>query len=247
MAKAPTPRERLIVGLDVASVNEARSLVDRIGDAACHYKIGHALQFCGGLDLARDLVRSGRRVFLDVKLHDIPNTVANGIARIADLGVGFVTVHAYPQTMAAAVEAARGTGLEILAVSVLTSMGDDDLKNAGYALSSADLVLHRAKQAAEAGVAGIVCAPPEVSAVRAAIGHACQLVTPGIRPAGTDAGDQKRIATPESAIAAGADYLVAARPVIRAGDPAAAADAIVAEIEAGLAHRSGGGPRAVLL
>lgn len=231
MTKTIPARERLIVGLDVQTVDQARALVDRLGDAACHYKIGHALQFTGGLDLARDLVRAGKRVFLDVKLHDIPNTVHNGIARIAEMGVGFVTVHAYRQTMEAAQKAAEGTGLDILGVTVLTSMADNDLTEAGYAMAAPDLVLKRARQAADIGIAGIVCAPPETAMLRAETGTALQLVTPGVRPRGSDAGDQKRVATPGEAIAGEADYLVVARPVCAADDPVRAANAIVHEIE----------------
>lgn len=230
MTVAPSHRNRLIVGLDVADVAETEAIVDRLGDAVTHYKIGHSLQFVGGLDLARRLAAAGKDVFLDVKLHDIPNTVGNGVARIRDLGVGFVTVHAYPQTMAAAQKAAEGSGLKILGVTVLTSMSDTDLKDAGYALAARDLVERRARQAADIGVAGVVCAPPETRLIRDAVGARLRLVTPGIRPADSAAGDQKRIATPATAIADGADYLVVARPVVAAADPRAAAEAIIAEI-----------------
>lgn len=235
---APSVRERLIVSLDVPSVEDARGLIDRLGDTACHYKIGHALQFCGGLDLARDLVRDGNWVFLDVKLHDIPNTVENGVARIRDLGVGFVTVHAYPQTMAAAQRAAQGSSLQILGVTVLTSMADADLTDAGYAMSVADLVRQRARQAADIGVAGVVCAPPDIAIIREDVGDDLQLVTPGVRPAGSAAGDQKRVATPGDAIAAGADYLVVGRPIYAASDPAAAAQSVIDEIAQALGERN---------
>ncbi len=235
---APSVRERLIVPLDVPSVEDAWGLVDRLGDTACHYKIGHALQFCGGLDLARDLVRDGNRVFLDVKLHDIPNTIENGVARIRDLGVGFVTVHAYPQTMAAAQHAAQGSSLQILGVTVLTSMADADLTEAGYAMSVADLVRQRARQAADVGVTGVVCAPPDLAMIREDVGDDLQLVTPGVRPAGSEAGDQKRVATPGEAIAAGADYLVVGRPIYAAPDPAAAARSVIEEITQALGERN---------
>lgn len=227
-----TLRNRLIVGLDVSDVAAADAIVDRLGDTVSHYKIGHALQFTGGLDLARRLVAAGKDVFLDVKLHDIPNTVENGVARIRDLGVGFVTVHAYPQTMAAAQKAAEGSSLRILGVTVLTSMGDRELEDAGYAMPARDLVERRARQAADIGIAGVVCSPAETRLLKHATGDRLKLVTPGIRPSGSAAGDQKRIATPSGAIADGADYLVVARPVVAADDPVAAAEAILAEMAA---------------
>jgi orotidine-5'-phosphate decarboxylase len=175
------------------------------------------------------LIDAGKRVFVDLKLHDIGNTVAHGVKSVARLGVTFLTVHAYPQTMKAAVEAREG-GLRILAVTVLTSYNDADLAAAGYDFTVPELVAERAAQARDIGVDGLVCSPEEASRVRSIVGGGLALVTPGIRPAGADAGDQKRIATPATAIAAGADYLVVGRPIIAAADPRAAADAIVAEI-----------------
>ena len=225
------PRDRLIVALDASSVEAAQALVARLGDSVTFYKIGYQLAFAGGLPYARSLIDAGKQVFVDLKLHDIGNTVAQGVKSVARLGATFLTVHAYPQTMQAAVEAREGR-LRILAVTVLTSMDDADLKEAGYATTVAALVARRATQARDLGVDGLVCSPEEAPTVRGIVGDKLCLVTPGIRPAGADTGDQKRIATPAAAIAAGADYLVVGRPVIAAPDPRAAAEAIVAEIAA---------------
>jgi orotidine-5'-phosphate decarboxylase len=225
----PNPRERLIVALDLSSVEAAREMVGRLGETVSFYKIGYQLAFAGGLAYAPALVESNKRVFLDLKLHDIGNTVAQGVRSAARLGASFLTVHAYPQTMHAAVEAREGD-LRILAVTVLTSYNDADLAAAGYDFTVPELVAERAAQARDIGVDGLVCAAPEVARVRAIVGTKAALVTPGIRPAGTDAGDQKRIMTPAAAIAAGADYLVVGRPIIAAPDPKAAAQAIVEEI-----------------
>ncbi len=225
------PRERLIVALDVASVEAAAALVARLGESVTFYKIGYQLAFAGGLPYARSLIDAGKQVFVDLKLHDIGNTVAQGVTSVARLGATFLTVHGYPPTMRAAVQAREGN-LRILAVTVLTSFDDADLKAAGYAATVAELVARRATQARDIGVDGLVCSPEEAASVRAIVGDRLCLVTPGIRPAGAAADDQKRIATPGAAIAAGADYLVVGRPVIAAPDPKAAAEAIVAEIAA---------------
>ena len=233
MTQTPTdPRDRMIVALDVPSVAQAEKLVATLGDSASFYKIGYQLAYAGGLPMAHDLVRAGKKVFIDLKLHDIGNTVANGVAGIAKLGATFLTVHAYPQTMKAAVEASRGSGLQILAVTVLTSYNEADLKEAGYSLSVAEMVAQRARQAQALGVDGIVCSAEESENLRAILGPGIALVTPGIRPAGSAVGDQKRVMTPTRAIVAGADYLVVGRPVVAASDPKAAAQAIVAEIAA---------------
>jgi orotidine-5'-phosphate decarboxylase len=223
------PRERLIVALDLPSVEAARAMVARLDDAVSFYKIGYQLAFAGGLGFAQELSSAGKRVFLDLKLHDIGNTVAQGVKSVARLGAAFVTVHAYPQTMQAAV-AAREGGLRILAVTVLTSYSDGDLKDVGYAATVKALVAARAQAARDIGVDGLVCSPQEAAQVRAIAGANMALVTPGIRPMGAEAGDQKRIMTPSAAIAAGADYLVVGRPILAAPDPRAAAEAIVAEI-----------------
>jgi orotidine-5'-phosphate decarboxylase len=223
-------RERLIVALDVSSVAAAEAMVERLGDAVSFYKIGYQLAFAGGLDFAANLIRGGKQVFLDLKLHDIGNTVAKGVESVAKLGATFLTVHAYPQTMHAAAEARHGTALRILAVTVLTSYDDADLAAAGYDFSVSELVAERAAQARDIGVDGLVCSAEEAAAIRAIASAGMVLVTPGIRPAGADKGDQKRIMTPSAAIAAGADYLVVGRPVVEAADPKAAAAAIVQEI-----------------
>jgi orotidine-5'-phosphate decarboxylase len=223
-------RERLIVALDVPSVAAGEAMVGRLGDAVRFYKIGYQLAFAGGLPFAAGLIASGKRVFLDLKLHDIGNTVAKGVESVAQLGATFLTVHAYPQTMHAAVDARAGSRLRILAVTVLTSYDDADLAAAGYDFTVPELVAERAAQARDIGVDGVVCSAAEAEMLRPALGPGMVLVTPGIRPAVATADDQKRVMTPAAAIAAGADYLVVGRPVIAAPDPKAAADAIVAEI-----------------
>jgi orotidine-5'-phosphate decarboxylase len=225
-----TPRDRLIVALDLPSVEAAEAMIARLGDSVTFYKIGYQLAYAGGLPLVRKLADRGKKVFADLKLHDIGNTVAKGVESVAKLGATFLTVHAYPQTMKAAVEARAGSGLKLLAVTVLTSYDDGDLHAAGYRLGVSDLVEARTQQAQILGIDGIVCSPEEAAALRKIVGHQMSLVTPGVRPAGTSFGDQKRIMTPGKAIAAGADYLVVGRPVMEAPDPKAAADAIVAEI-----------------
>ncbi len=224
-------RDRLIVGLDLPSPAEAEKMVATLGDAVTFYKVGMQLSFSGGLGFARELVEGGKHVFLDMKLLDIPNTVAHAVEAIADMGVTFTTIHAYPQAMRAAVEGRGDSGLRLLGVTVLTSLDDADLTEAGYGDDVSTLVKRRANQAGEIGMDGLICSPKETLAIREEVGNGLTLVTPGIRPAGADAGDQKRAATPESAIRDGADYLVVARPVIKADDPRAAAERIVAEID----------------
>ncbi|MGA2042448.1 MAG: orotidine-5'-phosphate decarboxylase [Roseiarcus sp.] len=230
------PRERLIVALDMPDVAQAERLVERLGDGAVFYKIGMELAYGGGLDLVRRLADSGRRVFLDLKLHDIPNTVERAVAQVARLGATFLTIHAYPQTMRAAVAGRRDSELQLLAVSVLTSYDDGDLMEAGYARGVGETVASRAAQGLAAGVEGLVASPLEATRLRAEFGDRLILVTPGVRPADAAAGDQKRAATPARAIANGADYLVVGRPVTQAPDPRAAIEAIVAEIAAAAAH-----------
>jgi orotidine-5'-phosphate decarboxylase len=225
-----TLRDRLIVALDLPGAAAAEAMVDRLGDSVTFYKIGYQLAYAGGLPLMRHLADSGKKVFADLKLHDIGNTVARGVESIATLGAAFLTVHAYPQTMKAAVEAAAGSGLKILAVTVLTSYDDRDVHDAGYRFGVSELAEARARQAQALAVDGLVCSPEEAAALRKVVGPRMTLVTPGIRPAGAANGDQKRIMTPARAITAGADYLVVGRPVMEASDPRAAADAIQTEI-----------------
>jgi orotidine-5'-phosphate decarboxylase len=229
----PTPRERLIVALDARGVAEAEHWIETLGDSVQFFKVGMELVYGGGgLGLIERLVKSGKHVFVDLKLHDIPNTVERATAQIARLGAFFLTVHAYPQTMRAALAGAEGSSLKLLAVSVLTSCDDADLAEAGYAFGVRGLVERRAAQAQEIGVAGVVASPAEAAMLRAACARDFLLVTPGVRSVGAEVADQKRVATASKAIADGADYLVVGRPVTQAPDPRAAAEAIVTEIAA---------------
>jgi orotidine-5'-phosphate decarboxylase len=229
-----TPRDRLIVALDTPEVGDARRLVERIGESAVFYKIGMELAYGGGLPLVSELAAAGKQVFLDLKLHDIPNTVERATAQAAKTGARFLTVHAYPQTMRAAVAGARGSGMQILAVTVLTSYDDADLFEAVYRFGVVETVRRRAEQALELSVDGLVASAEEAAMARRTVGAKLALVTPGIRPAGGAVGDQKRVATPAEAIRNGADYLVVGRPITQAPDPRAAAASVVAEIEAAL-------------
>jgi len=228
------PKDRLIVALDLPSVGASERLVARLGDSVTFYKIGYELGFAGGLGFARELIADGKKVFIDFKLHDIGNTVARGVASLAALGASFATVHAYPQTMRAAMEGKGASPLRILAVTVLTSYDEADLVEAGYAASVAQTVERRVAQAREIGIDGIVCAPTDASRVREILGPKGAIVTPGVRPEGAAVGDQKRIATPFAAIRGGADHLVVGRPIVASPDPAAAARAVQAEIAAAL-------------
>jgi orotidine-5'-phosphate decarboxylase len=224
------PRDRLIVALDVPSIETALSLVTRLGHSVTFYKIGYQLGYAGGLAFAHQLIDDGKQVFLDFKLHDIGNTVEKGVESVAKMGASFLTVHGYPQTMQAAVKGKGASKLKILAVTVLTSYDDNDLTKAGYSLKVGELAAARAEQARDLGVDGLVCSPEEAANLRKLVGRKMALVTPGIRPAGSASGDQKRIMTPAKAIAAGADYLVVGRPITEAADPKVAAEAIVGEI-----------------
>jgi orotidine-5'-phosphate decarboxylase len=227
-------RERLIVGLDVPTLGEAEKIVSALGDDILFYKIGYQLTFAGGLDFARDLAKSGKKIFLDMKLLDIDNTVASAVENIAKMGMSMLTLHAYPKAMKAAVEAAKGSDLCLLAVTVLTSMDKQDLIDAGYDYDPHALVLRRAEQARAAGMGGIVCAAEESFAVRKIVGPDMDIVTPGIRPAGSEKGDQKRVMTPAAALKAGSSHLVVARPIVKAADPKEAARAILAEMNAAI-------------
>ena len=226
---------RIIVALDVPSVGEARAAIDALGDSVSFYKIGHQLAFAAerenGLHLAQDLVAEGKQVFLDLKLLDIDNTVARGVESVLAMGVHMLTLHAYPKAMRAAVDAARGSDLTLLGVTVLTSMDDADLVEAGYAKSAADLVALRAKQASDAGMGGLVASAQEAASIRQIVGPDMAVVTPGIRPAGADIGDQKRVMTPAKAIKAGASHLVIGRPIMAAPDRRAAALSIIEELK----------------
>ena len=223
-------RDRLIVALDVPTLRDAETVVKELGDAVSFYKVGYQLAFAGGLDFARDLAAEGKQVFLDMKLLDIDNTVAKGVENIANMGMTMVTLHAYPKAMTAAVEAAKGSGLCLLAVTVLTSMDEQDVIDAGYEYDPHTLVLRRAEQALAAGMGGIVCSASEARAVRGIVGPRLAIVTPGIRPSGSDAGDQKRVVTPADAIRNGSSHLVVGRPIVAARDRKAAAHAILDEM-----------------
>ncbi|KQT64405.1 MULTISPECIES: orotidine-5'-phosphate decarboxylase [unclassified Aureimonas] len=226
-------RDRLIVGLDVSGRAEAEAVVSELGETVSTYKIGYQLVFSGdGLPLVGELARAGKRVFLDVKLLDIANTVEKGIEQIAKLGAAMVTIHAQGHAMRAAVKASAGSDLLVLGVTVLTSLDDEDLTTDGYGLSVAELVRRRAALAREIGIGGLVASASEARALRQIVGPDMALVTPGIRPAGAEAGDQKRIATPAEAIRDGASHLVVARPIVGARDRKAAAEAILAEMAA---------------
>nr|WP_222857228.1 orotidine-5'-phosphate decarboxylase [Rhizobium herbae] len=229
-----TARDRLIVGLDLPTIGEAETIVKALGDDVLFYKIGYQLVFAGGLEFARDLAKDGKKIFLDMKLLDIDNTVAKGVENIVRMGMSMLTLHAYPKAMRAAVEAARGSELCLLGVTVLTSMDAQDVIDAGYQLDPQALVLRRAEQARAAGMGGIVCSAEEASAVRNIVGPDMAIVTPGIRPAGSDRGDQKRVMTPADALAAGSSHLVVGRPIVKAADPRAAALAILEEMTGAL-------------
>ncbi|MES0869980.1 orotidine-5'-phosphate decarboxylase [Pseudovibrio denitrificans] len=229
--------DRLILPLDVPTVDEARELVKKTQGLVGTYKIGMQLQFAGGLQFAEELAKEGHSIFLDVKLLDIDNTITSAVKNVAKMGMKFMTIHAYPKNMRAAVKALEEVGnkdLCLLGVTVLTSMDEQDVKDAGYVGPTANLVEQRALDAIEAGVGGIVCSPVESAAMRAKVGDKLCIVTPGVRPKGSDAGDQRRVMTPYDAIKAGSDYLVIGRPIYRAEDPRAAAEAVVAEIESAL-------------
>ena len=228
---ASVMRDRLIVGLDVADIRQAEKLVQELGDTISFYKIGYQLSFAGGLEFVRELKAANKKVFLDMKLLDIDNTIASAVENIVKVGVDMLTVHAYPKAMRAAVEAAKGSNLCLLGVTVLTSMDDADLKAAGYFDNAKTLVLKRAKDARLAGMGGIVASAAEARALREVIGSDMALVTPGIRPKGADKGDQKRVMSPKEAIEAGASHLVVARPIIKADNPLEAASKILNEME----------------
>jgi len=244
LATIPT-RDRLIVALDLPSLAEARAFVAKVGPAVTFYKIGLELVMSGGLDLARELTGQGKHVFLDMKLLDIGNTVERATRNAAATGATFLTVHGHDsKTLHAAVAGKAGTQLGILAVTVLTNLDAIDLAEQGYGGAGAveDLVARRAKLAHEAGCDGVVASGLEAAQVRDVVGPGIAIVTPGIRLASDAAGDQARVATPQIAIAAGADYIVVGRPITAAPDPRQAAESFVQAIEEALAMRSLGPP-----
>lgn len=230
------PADRMFVALDVHTVDDARRLVEELGETATHYKIGLELVFGGGLEFAQGLKAAGKTVFLDVKLLDIGNTVEKATANIARLGLDYLTVHGHDRkTLDAAVRGRGASKLKLLAVTVLTSLDQADLAEQGIAgMTPADLVVHRAKLAKAAGFDGVIASGQEAALVRAAVGPDFLIVTPGIRPAGAELGDQARAVTPLIAVRAGATHLVVGRPITAAADRQAAATAIVEEISAAL-------------
>lgn len=225
MKKSP-----VIVALDFESASEAQDLVRSLGDTASFYKDGLELYVAAGMDFVRELKSQGHRVFLDLKLYDIGETVKRAVVQVARAGVDFLTVHASRAVMEAAVAGRGESGLKLLAVTVLTSVDDNDLRQDGYSCPVSQLVESRVRNAMETGMDGIVCSPLEVAAVRALAGPQAILVTPGVRSAGASAGDQKRVATPADAIRSGADYLVIGRQVTRANDPRAELQRILKEL-----------------
>ena len=230
------PRDRLIVALDVPSAAQARQIVQTIGEAAITYKIGKQLFTAEGPQVVRDLVSSGRKVFLDLKFHDIPNTVAAAVKSAVELGVSMITVHASggSKMLKAAAEAASQAAAQplVLAVTVLTSLSDSDLQELGISGNVLSQVLRLGALARSAGCGGLVASAQEARELRRELGEGFAIATPGIRPAGSAAGDQARIVTPGDAISAGATYLVVGRPILDAPDPAKAA----AEIMRGIAQ-----------
>ena len=231
------PRERLILALDVPSADEAKRLLDRVRDSVAFVKIGLELFTSAGPDIVRWVLAQRKRVFLDIKLLDIGETVKRATAAAAELGVTFLTVHATGQTVRAAVEGRGRSAMKILAVTVLTSFDEADLLELGIVKSVHDTVLRRARLAISLGADGVVASGVEAAMIRRELGKAPIVVIPGIRPAGASHDDQVHVTTPAGAIAAGGDYLVVGRAIRDAADPAEAARAIQAEIEVALASR----------
>ena len=227
-------RERLIVALDVPNPEDARRRIAALGESVAFYKIGLQLAFAGGMDLAADLAEQGKRVFLDVKLHDIDQTVESAVRNIAGMGLDFLTVHGQGRAIEAAVAGRGDSDLKIFAVTVLTSLGTEDLKAEGVGLHLPELVVSRARRALAAGCDGVIASGMEATAIRELAGDDLLIVTPGIRSEGVPHNDQKRVTTPRQAIARGADYLVVGRQILKADNPPAMAEQIVGEIEAAL-------------
>jgi orotidine-5'-phosphate decarboxylase len=226
-------RNPLIVALDVESADQARELVERLGGHVNFYKIGMELYAGAGVSFVRELIDEGKEVFLDLKLYDIPETVRRATVQVALAGVRFLTVHAVASVMRAAVEGRGDTGgLQLLGVTVLTSFGPEDMEDLDTKLTIPELVARRARKAVSLGIDGVVASPLEAATLREALGPKPIIVTPGVRSAGADHGDQKRVATPAAAMRDGADYLVIGRQITRAADPAAEAARILEEIGA---------------
>lgn len=236
-----TIRDRLIVALDMPSVEEARQLVSKLDDTVSFYKVGLELLFAGGLDLARDLRRRGKRVFLDMKLLDIGNTVERAVANATELDITFLTVHGHDLKTLRAAVAGRASGkVKLLAVTVLTNLTEEDLRQQGSTLSPADLVLRRAELAHAAGFDGVIASGQEAARIRASTGPDFLIVTPGIRLTGSATDDQERVMTPEHAIAAGANHIVVGRPITQADDPKLAAETFIHHIREVIAKATAG-------
>jgi orotidine-5'-phosphate decarboxylase len=228
-------REKLIVALDYADVNDASRLVETLGGEVSFYKIGLGLQLGGGEGLAKSLIAQGKRVFLDYKYLDIEETIRTAVRRAADFGVDFLTVHGVGGVLRAAVEGRGDSRLKLLGVTVLTSMDAGEVKEMGFPCNVEELVLARAKKALDAGIDGVIASAHEAAQIRKATGGKLLVVAPGIRPKDSAADDQKRVATPGAAIRDGADYLVVGRPITKAPDPKQAVRAIVTEMAASFA------------
>ncbi|WP_370336289.1 orotidine-5'-phosphate decarboxylase [Parvularcula marina] len=229
-----TPQDRLITALDLPSVEEAARVVAAIGEEGQFYKIGYQLFPIGGYDFARQLGEAGKKIFLDLKLFDIGATVERGVKSLSAIGGDILTVHADTDVIKGALNGRVSERLKIFAVTVLTSWDQSHLNDHGIGMGVLDLVLLRAEMAAEAGADGVIASAAEAKEIRARLGDALEIVTPGIRPAGVAADDQKRVITPGDAIKAGADRLVVGRPIVKADDPALAAKAILTEISQSL-------------
>ena len=227
---ADAARDKLIVALDYPTVRDAEQLVDRLGDEVSFYKVGLGLQLGGGDQFARRLIDKGKRVFLDYKYYDIEETIRNAVARAADMGISFLTVHGSSSILKGAVDGRGQSGLKIFCVTVLTSMDADDVREMGFQCDPEALVLHRAVKALELGVDGVIASAREAAAIKARAGNKLMVVSPGIRPQGSRADDQKRVTTPADAMRAGADYLVVGRPIYANDDPLGAARRIIAEM-----------------
>lgn len=233
MSAATSENERLIVALDVSSALEAQKIVASLGDSAHFFKVGMQLYTAAGPAVVRDLLASGRRVFLDLKYHDIPNTVSAAVCEAGQLGASMLTVHASGSSKmlkAAADAAATRPGLQVLAVTVLTSLNEEDLRETGVSASVSDQVVRLASMSLKCGCAGVVSSAREAKTLRTKLGDHFLIVTPGVRPAGAEYGDQARVTTPAEAIAAGASHIVVGRPITAAEDPAAAARSIQQQI-----------------
>jgi orotidine-5'-phosphate decarboxylase len=220
----------IIVALDVESAEEARALVGRLGGAIDFYKVGMELYAAAGMAIVRELLEQGKRVFLDLKFYDIPETVKRAVAQVSRTGVTFLTIHAVGSVMRAAIQGKEDDGLKLLAVTVLTSFGREDLDELGYSCEVSEMVATRTRQAMAAGINGVVASPLEAVAVRQILRPEVLLVTPGVRSPGRAKGDQKRVATPAEAIRDGADYLVIGRQITRAADPAEEVSRVLEEI-----------------